>query len=90
MKVYQILATVIVGDSIDNSRISELCRENIQTAIMKDFYISNCITYFDLKETIDYPDPPINENDQDGKFYDEWMQKSQEIIEQIKIEIRNP
>jgi len=90
MKVYQILATLIVNDNIDDSRISELYRENIQTAVMKDFYISNCITHFDLKETVDYPDPPINENDPDGEFYDKWIQKSQEVIERIEMEMRNP
>ena len=52
MKVYQILATLIVEDEVDDSRIGELCRENIETAVMEDFYISNCITHYELKETM--------------------------------------
>lgn len=89
MKVYQILATVIVEDEIDDSRIAELCRENIQTAVMEDFYISNCITHFTLRETIDYPDVPPSENDPNGEKFDGWIKKSQEIIEEIAKDMRD-
>jgi len=90
MKVYQILATLIVEDEVDDSRIGELCRENIETAVMEDFYISNCITHYELKETIDYPDTPHFEKDEDEEKYDKWIDKSQEVIERIENEIRNP
>ncbi|OQC43627.1 MAG: hypothetical protein BWX59_02364 [Bacteroidetes bacterium ADurb.Bin028] len=88
MKVYQILTTIIVEDEVDDSKIGELCRENIETAVMEDFYISNCITRYELKETIDYPDTPPSKKD--GEKYDKWMDKSQEVIERIEIEMRNP
>ena len=90
MKVYQILATLIVEDEVDDSRIGELCRENIQTAVIEEFYISNCITNYELKETIDYADIPPSEKDPDGEKYDKWMDKSQEVIERIMVEMRNP
>ena len=88
MKVYNILATVIVEDEVTDLEIANICRENIHAVIMEDFYISNCITHYELKETIDYPDPP--EIDSKGENFDKWIKKSQEVIERIQVEIRNP
>jgi hypothetical protein len=91
MKVYQILVTLVVEDEVDDSKIRELCRENIQTAIMEDFfYISNHTSHYTLKETIDYPDVPPHEKDKDGEAFDKWISKSQEVIERIEIEMKNP
>jgi len=89
MKVYQISATIIIEDKEDESRIKDICNENIQTAVLEDFYISNCIVDFELKETINYPDTPGSENDPDGRCYDNWINKSQEVIDKILSESKN-
>ena len=88
MKVYRILTTVIVEDKVDDSRIGELC-ENLETIFIENFGISNFITFYELDKTIDYPDTPPGDEDPGGEKYDKWMDKSQEIIESVIIEIRN-
>jgi hypothetical protein len=88
MKVYQIMATVIVEDEIHDFEIANICRENIEIAIREDFYIANCITHFALKETIEYEDTPPR--DPKGEQFDNWMKKSQEVIDRIQMEMRNP
>lgn len=61
---------------------------------MEDFCISNCITNYELKETIDYADLPnridLNNDDKYDAIYQNWTNKSQEVIEKIENEIRNP
>jgi len=89
MKVYNILTTIVVEDRVDESEIQNL-RSDIQTAVIENFYISNCINHYELKETIDYPDTPPRENDPEGEAYDKWIEKSQEVIDRILIEMRNP
>ena len=96
MKVYQITATVIIQDRVDEDKIEQLCMENIYKAVMEDFYIGNCITHYELKETIDYPDIPLDKEldhiyeDEFEDEYDNWIKKSQEVIDRIKMEMRNP
>lgn len=41
MKVYNILATVIVEDKIEDNEIGDICIENIQDVIMENFFIAN-------------------------------------------------
>ena len=89
MKVYQISAIIIVEDDIDDSRIQDICNENIQTAVMEDFYISNCITHYELKEVVDYPDTPPSEKDIDGEQFNNWIKRSQEVIDQIEMNLKN-
>ena len=99
MKVYQILATVVVEDNLSESKIKVVCNENIEKAIekaiMEDFCIGNCFANYELKETINYPDlPPLDieklHDEVYGDKYDEWMKKSQEVIDRYLIEMRNP
>lgn len=93
MKVYNILATIVVEDKIDDSVIAQICRENIELAIKEDFNIGNCITHYDLKETINHPDISIIDTVSDEVYeneYDGWIMKSQEVIDRIKMEMRNP
>jgi hypothetical protein len=90
MKVYQILATIVVEDIIEEQRIRDICRENIETSVNEDFRIANCATHYTLKETINYPDTPLGEGDPTGKHYDRWLGKSQEVIDRYLIEMRNP
>lgn len=89
MKVYEVLATIVVEDSIGDETIANLCRENIEVAVMEDFCISNCMTHFELKETIDYPDGSRGDKDYE-KMFDNWMKKSQEVIERIRKEKQGP
>jgi len=93
MKVYNILATVVVEDNIDDKRIADVCNENIQKAVMEDFNIGNCIVHYELKEMIDFSDLPIRDSIGDDDYddkYDEWIKKSQEVINRILVEMRNP
>jgi hypothetical protein len=93
MKVYNILATVVVEDNLSESKIQLVCRENIEKAIMEDFYIGNCVVHYELTKTIDFPDlPPLNDVSDEiyEEKYDAWMEKSQEVIDGILVEMRNP
>jgi len=87
MKVYNILTTIVVEDKVDESEIQNL-QEDIQTTVLEDFYISNCVVHYELKETIDYPDTPSRENDPEGEAYDKWIEKSQEVIDRILTEMK--
>jgi hypothetical protein len=90
MKVYQILTILVVEDEIENKEIGEICKAIEEDVICDNFYISNCINVFELKETIKYPDPPASEDDSTGEDFNKWIEKSQEIIDQFNMELRNP
>jgi len=90
MKVYQILTTLVVEDKIEDKEIGEICKAIEEDVISDNFYISNCMNLFELKETIKYPDTPVLEDDATEGAFNNWMKKSQEIIDQIEIEVRNP
>lgn len=80
MKVYQITTILVVEDEIEKDEIGELCKEFEET-ITDNFYISNCVFNYQLKETIDHQDHPGSENDPNGEAFDKWIKKSQEVIE---------
>ena len=90
MKVYQILATVIVEDSVEASEIGKLCK-HLEEDANYNIRMSNYITVYTLDEIINYPDPPSDINDNSyEKLYDKWMDESQKVIDRVKMEMRNP
>jgi len=95
MKVYKIQTIVIVEDNVNNEQIEDLCRE-IDKTILNEVFLSNHYTIYHYDRTIDYADPPHDEDDNIfntdvSTKIDGWVNKSQEIIDNnIKIEMRNP
>jgi len=88
MKVYEILTTIVVEDVIDKPDIIKICND-LEEAVRNRLFISNQMCHYELKETIDYPDGTRGDKDYE-KAFDNWVTKSQQVIDRIRKEKQEP